>query len=303
MKREYLEEALREVSDEHLAEAAVESATKVRNDETVLGVQDVLRSGCGNVESGKKENRTIQHEVEKEEVTGRRTSDWRTSGRTRSGKKKFSWKPVIALVTAAAVLLVVVFGGGQWWNAGESNMSDSVLKAYAVGEAEYPEMSPYPDESQYIKKNGEFDSDSFEKVYDAWWEDQKARRNQPEGYTDGADQFAAVTIPQFLSGAGEENVVYSPSMFTWRCQWRRRSPMAAADSRSWTCWGRTVLRRCGGRHRRSGTPIIVMTRRLPVFWPAPCGWTRALRLIRRRLIVLPTLTMRPPIREICSPRK
>lgn len=210
VKREYLEEALREVSDEHIAEAAVESATKVRNDETVLGVQDVLRSGCGNVESGKKENRTIQHEVEKEEVTGRRTSDRRTSGRTRSGKKKFSWKPVIALVTAAAVLLVVVFGGGQWWNAGESNMSDSVLKAYAVGEAEYPEMSPYPDESQYIKKNGEFDSDSFEKVYDAWWEDQKARRNQPEGYTDGADQFAAVTIPQLLSGAGEENVVYSP---------------------------------------------------------------------------------------------
>ena len=193
MKREYLEEALQEISDEHIAEAAEESAEEVRNDETVSGVEDVLRSGCGNAESGK-----------------RRTSNRRTSGRTRSGKKKTGWKPVIALVTAAAVLLVVVFGGGQWWNAGENNMSDSVLKAYAVGEAKYPEMSPYPDESQYIKWNGEFDSDSFEKVYDAWREDQKAQRNQPEGYTDGADQFAAVTIPQFLSGAGEENVVYSP---------------------------------------------------------------------------------------------
>lgn len=158
VKREYLEEALQEISDEHLAEAAC--------------VKD--------------------------------------AGAKVSGKRRKLWKPIVALVTAAAVLTVVVLSGGEWWNAGNTARKNRALTAHAIGEAVYPEMSPYPDESKYIGVTGNFNDKSFSEVYDAWREDQKAQRNQPQGYTVGADRFAELTIPQFLSGAGEENVVYSP---------------------------------------------------------------------------------------------
>ena len=151
MKREFLEEALQEISDEHIAEAA-EATSEMRK------------------------------------VT-----------------RKHIWKPVITLAAAAALLVGVVFGS-DYFIPGE----DYTIEAQAVGEAVYPEMALYPDESKYIKLSGEFDSDAFGVVYDAWWDDQKAQRNQPDGYDEGADRFAALTIPQFLRGAGEENVVYSP---------------------------------------------------------------------------------------------
>ena len=40
-----------------------------------------------------------------------------------------------------------------------------------------------------IEGFGEFDSDSFDVVYDAWKEDRNAQRNQPEGYADGLEPY------------------------------------------------------------------------------------------------------------------
>lgn len=41
--------------------------------------------------------------------------------------------------------------------------------AYALALASYPEMAPYPNEMEYFdEKTGEFDSDGFDVVYDAW---------------------------------------------------------------------------------------------------------------------------------------
>ncbi len=75
----------------------------------------------------------------------------------------------------------------------------------------YPEMAPYPNEMEYFdEKTGEFDSDGFDVVYDAWQSDRKAQRSQPEGYADGLEPFFASSIREFLSNSNGENKVYSP---------------------------------------------------------------------------------------------
>ena len=81
---------------------------------------------------------------------------------------------------------------------------------YQVVAAEYPSMAKYPDESKYTKLNGDFDSDGFDKVYDAWWADRKKQMNQPDGYRDGLDSYLSTLVPQLLSETGGENKACSP---------------------------------------------------------------------------------------------
>ena len=83
------------------------------------------------------------------------------------------------------------------------------LNAMAVSSAVYPEMAPYPNEMSYVKRNGDVD-DAFYDAYDAWWEDIRTQRNQPEGYADGLEKFFAYSIRQFLSDSRGQNRVYSP---------------------------------------------------------------------------------------------
>ncbi|MGM9522713.1 MAG: serpin family protein [Oscillospiraceae bacterium] len=107
-------------------------------------------------------------------------------------RRHFRWAiPAIAAAAAAAILL-----GATLW----PNGSPLITSAYAISEAEYPEMSPYPDEN----------SIGFERAYEKWREDKLTQRNQPEGYADGLDGFIAATAQEFLSGANGENRVYSP---------------------------------------------------------------------------------------------
>lgn len=84
-----------------------------------------------------------------------------------------------------------------------------------VAAPEYPEMSPYPDEMSFFDEDtGEFDSEGFDAVYDAWREDRKAQYDQPGGYADSLGGFFARSLPAFL-GAGEgENAVCSPLNIT-----------------------------------------------------------------------------------------
>ena len=81
---------------------------------------------------------------------------------------------------------------------------------YQVVAAEYPSMAKYPDESKYTKLNGDFDSDGFDKVYDAWWADRKKQMDQPDGYRDGLDSYLSTLVPQLLSETGGENKACSP---------------------------------------------------------------------------------------------
>ena len=50
---------------------------------------------------------------------------------------------------------------------------------YQLAVAQYPQMAQYPDESKFTKLNGDFDSDGFSKVYDAWWADRRKQTDQP----------------------------------------------------------------------------------------------------------------------------
>ncbi len=81
---------------------------------------------------------------------------------------------------------------------------------YQLAAAQYPQMAQYPDESKYTKLNGDFDSDGFDKVYDAWRADRKKQLEQPEGYTDALDSYLRAVIPQLLIEGSGENKACSP---------------------------------------------------------------------------------------------
>lgn len=119
---------------------------------------------------------------------------------------------------AAFLLTAAVAAGCKATGEAPQNMKTTTeTKETEKGgvQAVYPEMPPYPNEEEYIdKKTGEFDSDGFSKVFDAWWEEKRNRRNLPEEYTDSLKPFFVSSIRQFLTeeipGQEGENRIYSP---------------------------------------------------------------------------------------------
>ena len=99
------------------------------------------------------------------------------------------------MAAAAAVLVAVVVAGVYFWPDG----SPLATSAYAICEAQYPEMAPYP---------GDYDA-SFDARYDAWRESVEAQR-RPAGYADGLTPFFTSVTRELLTGAGTENRVCSP---------------------------------------------------------------------------------------------
>ena len=76
-------------------------------------------------------------------------------------------KRIVALCLAAACLISMVGCAGDT-NMDEKKPNNSA-SAYALALASYPEMAPYPNEMEYFdEKTGEFDSDGFDVVYDAY---------------------------------------------------------------------------------------------------------------------------------------
>lgn len=124
-------------------------------------------------------------------------------GRTQNEKAGLFYGKVLLIVAAAAVVIVLCFGAFGFGKKGAGK------SAFAVAEAQYPEMAPYPDESKYYGITGEFDDAGFSKVYDAWRED-RMRQRQHEGYQVGLNEFCKKSSAQFLSGADGENRAYSP---------------------------------------------------------------------------------------------
>lgn len=80
---------------------------------------------------------------------------------------------------------------------------------YRVAAANYPKTAPYPDEADFVKKNGEIDYDKYSAAYDEWWKDVRARRDIT-GYADNLDSFLTKSAQQFLNAEEKENRVYSP---------------------------------------------------------------------------------------------
>lgn len=81
---------------------------------------------------------------------------------------------------------------------------------YQLAAAQYPQMAQYPDESKFIKLNGDFDSEGFSEVFDAWQTDRRKQLDQSEGYTDALDGYLRTVIPQLLTDETGENKACSP---------------------------------------------------------------------------------------------
>ena len=114
-------------------------------------------------------------------------------------------------VTASALALTLLFTTG----CSSQPPADTTSGAPAVSAAVYPEMAPYPDESKYInKKTGIFDSEGFDEVYTAWRNDQQARFQQPEGFTNGlADFFGeSITVSGLLTGKDMSEQLYGKEL-------------------------------------------------------------------------------------------
>lgn len=121
------------------------------------------------------------------------------AGGNRSRKIRFS------IVSAAACLGIV---GGIFAMSRGDGISVSA-SAETLAKAVYPEAAPYPDESQYFGSDGIFDGYAFDRVYEPWREQKKARWEAAE-QLGGLSEFYRSTALTFLSGAGSENRVYSP---------------------------------------------------------------------------------------------
>ena len=66
---------------------------------------------------------------------------------------------------------------------------------YQLAAPQYPQMAPYPDETKFSRPNGDFDSDGFNQVYNAWQADRRKQTDQPEVYTDALDSYLHAVIP------------------------------------------------------------------------------------------------------------
>ena len=108
--------------------------------------------------------------------------------KVKSQRKLPRWMGAVAALVAVALLC-----GYFLYPRGK------VLTAYAIAEAVYPQMAPYPNES----------SPNLSEEYDAWRESVKAQE-QPKGYADGLEDFFASSIREFLSGEAGENLAYAP---------------------------------------------------------------------------------------------
>ncbi|MBR5474700.1 MAG: hypothetical protein IKU83_04745, partial [Lachnospiraceae bacterium] len=110
-----------------------------------------------------------------------------------------------------AVSLSVVLALTSLLGCSQQTKNGGVNMKYAMAQAEYPKMAPYPDEQSFFNdKTGEWDERGFDKAYDAWQKDKKAQQNwAADGYQDGLKEFCEKTMPLFLKSEGE-NRVYSP---------------------------------------------------------------------------------------------
>ena len=124
------------------------------------------------------------------------------AARSPAPRHRARWMRAVAAVLAAAIV-----GGIVLW---PGNGLTPAAHAYALAEAQYPEMVQYPKVENYRDETGEWDFDAFFEAEDAWRESKNALRPGSD-FSEGAlDGFLSASTSQFLTGAGEENRVYSP---------------------------------------------------------------------------------------------
>ena len=132
-------------------------------------------------------------EAEEHEFTACRTYGKKTAPR-------FSLRYTAPL--AAALCLSMLLGIFFW-------PTPMATSAYALVEAQYPQMAPYPYAEDFYDSEGIWDDEAFFQMQDAWLEDQ-ALQDRPFGFAEGLDSFFVNSAQQFLTDLDGENRVYSP---------------------------------------------------------------------------------------------
>lgn len=123
--------------------------------------------------------------------------------RSPTPRRRARWMGAVAAVLAATIV-----GGIVLW---PGNGLTPAAHAYALAEAKYPEMVQYPkQEDYYTDETGDWDIDAFLEAEDAWRESKDALRSGSDFSAGALDGFLSRSTVQFLTGAGEENRVYSP---------------------------------------------------------------------------------------------
>ena len=124
----------------------------------------------------------------------------------------FRRKKRFRLFGAIAAVLVIAVTAGILLHPASSPL---VANAYAIAEAQYPEMAQFPDYMDYIDPetmeiSGKNEEDFYE-AYDAWYESRKAQRAYAESYSaDDLSDFVRRSTLELLSGTDGANRVYSP---------------------------------------------------------------------------------------------
>ena len=95
-------------------------------------------------------------------------------------------------------------------DSASGSAASSPLSQDALAQPTYPKLASYPNEKDYVKANGDFDSDGFQAAYDAWQADQQKQQNQSKDYQDGLNQFCASHLSAFFQGEQKDNQVCSP---------------------------------------------------------------------------------------------
>lgn len=114
----------------------------------------------------------------------------------RKKPRRLRWTGAVAAVLAIGILVSAILS---------PESSPLVTSAHAIAQAEYPEMTKLPDAAQF-EENGEYN-----KAFDEWMDAWRAQGTYAERYArDDFRDFLTRSIPQFLSEANGENLVYSP---------------------------------------------------------------------------------------------
>ena len=106
-------------------------------------------------------------------------------------------------IPALAVLLVLALMGGLLLRPGNGTA------AYAIAEAEYPQMPLYPLEENFYGMAGSlfFNQEGYDEAWDLWRSDLQARRDIE---VEGLEDFFAQSARAFLTRKPGENQIYSP---------------------------------------------------------------------------------------------
>jgi len=105
-------------------------------------------------------------------------------------------------IPAAAAVLALVITASVLFAPQKAPLT---ITAHAIAEAVYPKMAQYPAEEYEFGTN----DDEWEEKLEKWSDDRRERRQQFDNDID-ISPFLKKSIPQFLSGAEDQNIVYSP---------------------------------------------------------------------------------------------